>query len=508
MFRVESPTSFAQGVNRDRRRRRLSPPQPSGPRRTSSPLAESMGSGKRTEEDNPPPRRLLDPDVVIFSGWYLFPTRQLAECWDSHALALAFSNISCPQRHKATLGLIDTNFLSSMVSEAGPDSSIVLACRAIGHAFLTRKNDRPETRSMRVETYGQALKATNEALEDPVTQMQDETLASVWLLSLYEDPRLCALLECNLKILLIVSPGKGHQPLNFSPHTHGIGSWIVHTQGLVGLLRLRGISHFSTPLGRDLFWLIYNSIQVRCFITNMGSPSESPSWFRELEKALTEDELPTYRLCVYGHHASTLCASIRQIINQWTTSALGAAMEIVAEVESFERRMQQLWDVSPASPGPGTGTELVADSDLNIRHLCCRTYLHAFRLKLQLTLLELLDKMRGERLDVDSRTLQDQFQVRIETVQSAADEILACVPLLLSTDSPSGGSQRLTPRLWRDGVRLLWPLRLVALWDATRDDQKKAAKITLQQIRDEVGINPAGAFPQPFLAELATMKRD
>ncbi|KIX94444.1 uncharacterized protein Z520_09830 [Fonsecaea multimorphosa CBS 102226] len=501
MFRVESPTSFAQGVNRDRRRKRLSPWCNSGPRGSSSQHAQREESGKCCEKDDPLPSRLLDPgdsdnlyncgwkltrvDVVIFSGWYIFPTRQLAECWDNHASTLAFSNMTCPQKHQITTGLIDTNFLSSMVSEAGQDSPIVLACRAIGHAFLTSKVDTPETRSKRAATYGQALEATNMALEDPIMQTQDETLASVWLLSLYE---------------LIVSPGKGHQPLDFSPNTYGIGSWIVHTQGLVSLLRLRGTLHFCRPLARDLFWLIYSSVLVRCFITNMASPSESSSWFRELEKDLTEDELPTHQLCVYGHHASTFCATIRQVIDKWTTGSARAAAEIFAEVEGFERRMQQLWHVTSGNPS----VETVEISDSNIRLLCCRTYLHAFRLKLQLTLLELLGKMRTERCDVRAGTLQHEFQLRVETVQSVADEILACVPLLLSTNTASGGSPKLTPRVWRDGVRLLWPLRLVALWSATRDDQKRAAKIILQQIRDEVGIYPAGAFPPSFLADMAT----
>ncbi|OAP60830.1 hypothetical protein AYL99_05832 [Fonsecaea erecta] len=495
MFRVESPTSFAQGVNRDHRRKRTSPPCQARSRRPSSQRAACEESGNWPGKDgqldpgdpsNPCDRtwKLTRADVVVFSGWYLSPSRQLAECWDNHAFTLAFSNIICPQKHKGTLGLLDTSFLAIMISEAGRDAPVVLACRAIGHAFLTSNVDTPETRSKRATTYGQALEATNLALEDPIAQTQDETLASVWLLSLYE---------------LVVSPGKEHQPLDFSPNTFGIGSWIVHTQGLVSLLRLRGTSHFKTPIARDLFWLIYNSVIVRCFITNMASPSESPSWFRELEKNLTEDELLTYQLCVYGHHASTLCATIRQIMNQWTSSEPGAATETVARAEVFQKRMQHLWHVNPDSPG----IETVPISDLSIRQLCCRTYLHAFRLKLELTLLQLLSKMQTERCDANTGTLQDECQVRVETIQSVADEILACVPLILSTKAALGGPQRLTPRLWRDGVRLLWPLRLVALWDATRDDQKRAAKITLQQIRDEVGINPAGAFPQSFFLDFA-----
>ncbi|KAH0844674.1 hypothetical protein FOPE_09743 [Fonsecaea pedrosoi] len=195
VFRVQSPSSFAQSANRDRRRKRISPPCSSGPKKSSSHRPNHEGPGDRREKDNMPPMEILDPDVVVFSGWYLFPTRQLAECWDSHAYTLAFSNLIGPQRHSATSELVDINFLSGMVSEAGQDSSIVLACRAIGHAFLTRNIDTPETRSKRAATYGQALKATNMALEHPVLQTQDETLASVWLLSLYEVSRFKWLLK-------------------------------------------------------------------------------------------------------------------------------------------------------------------------------------------------------------------------------------------------------------------------------------------------------------------------
>lgn len=40
--------------------------------------------------------------------------------------------------------------------------------------------------SMQAKTYGQALTATNAALQDPSLQTKDETLACIWLLSLYE----------------------------------------------------------------------------------------------------------------------------------------------------------------------------------------------------------------------------------------------------------------------------------------------------------------------------------
>ena len=135
--------------------------------------------------------------------------------------------------------------LPEMISTAGPDSAIMLVCRAVGNAFLTCKVGTAEAQSKRATTYGLALTATNAALEDPVLQVQDETLASVFLLSLYE---------------LIVSPTGRTQPLGYAPQDNGVDSWIVHTQGLISLLRLRGAAHLRTPAARGLFWLVYNTI--------------------------------------------------------------------------------------------------------------------------------------------------------------------------------------------------------------------------------------------------------
>ncbi|KIW67189.1 hypothetical protein, variant [Phialophora macrospora] len=365
-----------------------------------------------------------------------------------------------------------------MISTAAPDSAIVLTCRAIGNAFLTCKVDTAEARSKRAATYGEALTAINVALEDPRLQILDDTLASVWLLSQYE---------------LIVSSGHATHTGN-SPQKRGIDSWIVHTQGLMSLLRLRGTAQLHTPTSRGLFWLVYNTIQVRCFITGSDSPAESLSWFQGLEQNLAEEETPTYRICLYAHRASTLCAQFRHFINHGTTPTSNTAGELLAEAERFEGEMQQSWD-----DGEDTFAARRAADAFSYRILCCRAFFYAFRLKFQLTLLELLNKVRAETHDSHStRAVQDQLETRVRTAQSAADEILACVPPIFSTDASPGVASRLKPTLWADGVRMLWPLRLVALWSATREDQKRAALTTLHQISDELGIRPdPSAFVRP-----------
>lgn len=127
---------------------------------------------------------LTNLDTVVFAGWYLSPSQQLAECWDTHAMSLAFSNFCTTPRHDTTLGFLVS--LPEIIYKSAEDSAIVLSCRAIGNAFLTCQTGTPEAQSKRAGAYGKALAATNAALKDSALQTQDETLASVWLLSLYE----------------------------------------------------------------------------------------------------------------------------------------------------------------------------------------------------------------------------------------------------------------------------------------------------------------------------------
>ena len=100
-------------------------------------------------------------------------------------MSLALSNLCSHGKYDGvSQGVLIS--LPQMISVAKDDSSILLVCRAVGTAFLTCRVDTAEARSKRASTYGRALSATNAALQDPVLQVQDETLASIWLLSLYE----------------------------------------------------------------------------------------------------------------------------------------------------------------------------------------------------------------------------------------------------------------------------------------------------------------------------------
>jgi len=129
-------------------------------------------------------------DTLVFSGWYLSPSQESAECWDPNSISLCLSNLCSAARHSKPHGFL--GFLPEMISKAGENSPVLLACRAIAQAFLTSKVSTAKAKAQRALVYGEALTATNAAIQDPALQTQDETLTCVWLLSMYEVRELLA----------------------------------------------------------------------------------------------------------------------------------------------------------------------------------------------------------------------------------------------------------------------------------------------------------------------------
>jgi hypothetical protein len=227
-------------------------------------------------------------------------------------------------------------------------------------------------------------------------------------------------------------------------------------------------------------------LQIRCFIAGIPSPVESPVWFDSVKEHLTLQEAATYRICVYGNRTSTLCAKVRQFLIHGSSRDSNTAAELLAEADLVETEMRQTWE--------DDGEEFDSDpptDGYSHRELACRTFFYAFRLKFQLTLMELLNKVRVEThvsQSLESAALQNQLHLRVANIQHAADEILTCVSVVFSTEVKTRVNTKLKPRLWTDGARMLWPLRLVALWRGPREDQRDVARRLLQQIRDELGI--------------------
>lgn len=123
-------------------------------------------------------------------------------------------------------------------------SSLTIALSAAGTLGLAQFTRSEELKSRAMDTYAIALTMTNEALKDPAKRFEDETLASVLLLGLYE--------------VGVVSPWLVDAPANRGK-TIGCNSqrsrqsYYNHLQGAISLIEIRGDEQFSSETGLGLF---------------------------------------------------------------------------------------------------------------------------------------------------------------------------------------------------------------------------------------------------------------
>jgi hypothetical protein len=222
------------------------------------------------------------------------------------------------------------------------------------------------------------------------------------------------------------------------------------------------------------------------------SPSEVPGWLEEMKSELAREEEATYKMSIFAHRATTLCARIKKKISAGPGKAAPEVTDaLLSEAKAFEEEIKR-------HRGP-TAKELENNStigaDLRLRAMVSRIFLSAFHLKFQVCMLDFLRKLhadKGHTTRADDTQLKRDLSVRINSIRNAADDILACIPFLFSNYSIPGQEGRLRPTLFMDGMRLIWPLRLIVLWEGPTMEQRRAASHVLNTIKVRLGGRPDG----------------
>lgn len=203
---MESQASFAQNATKDRRRKRPEEAAIDTRSRSISPSSESdnsvskMSSNRSSDsidEKQGECSHLADSStlstdqsgLLAYGGGSSGPSlpKGLADDWDLHLISLFASKVCSRVNPQTSIGFL--GFLPSMIIKeiaSNENSGLILTCQAISYAFIANQSGTPESKSRRSLAYGQALQTTNAALNDHVLRVKDETLLSVWLLSLYE----------------------------------------------------------------------------------------------------------------------------------------------------------------------------------------------------------------------------------------------------------------------------------------------------------------------------------
>jgi hypothetical protein len=170
-------------------------------------------------------------------------TRQIADsAWEERAICFFFDQYTCSNETGECISHL--GFLPSLYAlcrDAGEkersasSSSLRLAVDATALVTLSNEIREPSLIVKARYLYGMALQRLRQALESRTQAVRDETLASVVLLSIFED---------------------------ITGERNGLAS--SHTVGLEILMKLRGMSQFGHAQGRDLFNFAYTHTVCLC----------------------------------------------------------------------------------------------------------------------------------------------------------------------------------------------------------------------------------------------------
>ncbi|EXJ85070.1 hypothetical protein A1O3_05745 [Capronia epimyces CBS 606.96] len=194
--------------------------------------------------------------------------------------------------------------------------------------------DRYSGKDVRLQTgreYGHALVLANQAIRDTQAGIQDETVVAVWLLGLYE------------MVSVVLTHGRirvGSMTLEEEWQSH-----LSHVRGAMNLLRLRGMSQFTTARGEKVFRILKAAIQMRLFILNSVTSKD----FDGLEIDVYQDEhefLPSQtanRATAYFHRVARLLEKIKHILaakSKQRAESMASTDNLLGYGETLDNEMQ------------------------------------------------------------------------------------------------------------------------------------------------------------------------
>lgn len=146
---------------------------------------------------------------------------------------------------------------ASMYEEAKEGSALRLATEAVAISAMANEPRREDLTQHAAKHYGQALVATQVAIQDPEEATSDATLLSILLCGLYE---------------------------SITSSDHSMPAWTKHIDGAVAIVKERGVKQFESPRSLSLFravraQMLANAVQQHKAIDDFPGPN---GWLSDL----------------------------------------------------------------------------------------------------------------------------------------------------------------------------------------------------------------------------------
>ncbi|EXV00173.1 Zn(2)-Cys(6) zinc finger domain protein [Metarhizium robertsii] len=172
-------------------------------------------------------------------------------------------------------------------------------------------------RAKALESYTSALAATSTALWDPTQTLQDETLASVLLLALFE---------------------------NITAASSSLVAWYSHIEAAVRIVKARGSKQLRTKVGSDMFVAVRTFMIIHSLTT--GSPLASGIAWCTADSTYDDYASQCEQFCVrtveLNAHVSELLASISR-----TPKDMDRVKDVIQQCHSLDQHFVRWTDAVP-----------------------------------------------------------------------------------------------------------------------------------------------------------------
>lgn len=202
------------------------------------------------------------------------------------------------------------DYLPSLyASICGSDSALQYSVKAAALASLASEFESPDISHMSRNYYLRGIHATNEALASKTRSLQDETLASILVLGLFESLA----------------------PAEMSSYAN----WEAHINGATALLKLRGKAQFEKKLGTMLYTHAADAIRMQCFHHCISVPEH----IVELERFSTPQ---LYGMHLHSGNMINHLANLRRSIQErGPTEPYEVMKELYEAYEGLRDRMRR-----------------------------------------------------------------------------------------------------------------------------------------------------------------------
>jgi hypothetical protein len=206
-------------------------------------------------------------------------------------------------------------YLLGMYATLGPDVSLPAAIDAASKARLAWEFEEPKMMEAARISYAKALTLTNLALSNPATALQDTTLVSVLLLSLFET---------------MIWAGTGIPD-----------NWTTHTHGALTLVRLRGKPQLETQVGRQLFTHVTNIVSVTSIRLRQRVPQEVVELQTEVLRH-NDGLRPLYLVTCHTSETANLLAEVAEG-NMSVNEIIESVRTMDEKYVSFLENLEPIW---------------------------------------------------------------------------------------------------------------------------------------------------------------------